>query len=114
MAGNKNYSLEIEAGTDFARTFLIRKNDASGNPTVIVPLTGTGYAQVRTAAGAKLLVDFAVTIDGANGSITIRASRTSTRHRGTGVWDCRIVNGAEERVYLRGSVNFLPQVAVTP
>ncbi len=111
---SKDYLLTIEAGTDFARTFVLRRKDANGNYTIIPDLTGVGYAEVRTAPGAKLLMAFAVSIDQTVGSVTIKAPRTATRHRGKGVWDLRIVNGPQEYVWLRGGVTFQPQVTVTP
>lgn len=83
-------------------------------PDGVTPIDLTGYVgagQVREYAGGPLLAEFAATIDGPTGTVTLELSAAQTlqlKHRA--VYDVKLTSGSSVIGLLYGVVLLIPEV----
>ena len=98
-----NYTLRIDAGATFVRTFRI-KDSATGLP---LDLTGfTGKIQIRVPKTLDLAYENIPTIDALAGTVTLRieATDTSSLTLAKYVWACELYSGVDVFRILEGDV----------
>lgn len=108
------YNITIEQGADF--NLSLQYKDSTGNA---VNLTGyTARSQVRSSYSAPTALltltteNGCISIDGANGAITLaaNAAQTAIIPASNGVYDIELVAGASVIRFLEGSVRITPEV----
>lgn len=101
-------NLVIDQGATFTTTISITDDD--GN---IIDLTGyTGAAQIRKHYTSLTAVNFAVSVNEANGEVTLSltASQTGNIVAGRYVYDCELTRSGTVSRVLEGIVTVTPQV----
>jgi hypothetical protein len=104
-----NYTLRIEAGATFARTFVIK------DATTLTPLDLTGFTahiQFRKPGTLELAYEQFPTINASAGTISLRveATDTSAFTDSSYIWACELYNSTDTFRILEGTISVSPEV----